>query len=254
MPVMNIDLDDGKPPVVFALKPEDAQRFTVFLDTCNGYKKALDAGMEGRTVYQAPKGMRMVPEGDVAELAQLRLRAGGALSLPVPVDIDRLAKAITDTSRGGGESPEQATRRRNLACGEAAGVLRILARELGRAGVAPFDDWLTAQHICDVDPVDDALRAFAEDQTGDNATAIVRAVLESVTADYPDPGRLGIDGVPLQVKELALLLAGICWRIRNGHDARARAQQAVEYLQRKRLLSPLRGEQSDLPPGGKTER
>lgn len=36
MPVFNFDLEDGKQPVTFSLKPEDAARFMNFMAQCNG--------------------------------------------------------------------------------------------------------------------------------------------------------------------------------------------------------------------------
>jgi hypothetical protein len=42
MTVFNMDIEDGKPPVTFTLKPDDAGRFIAFMDECTGYKKALE--------------------------------------------------------------------------------------------------------------------------------------------------------------------------------------------------------------------
>lgn len=39
MPWMNFDLLDGKPPVGFSLKPEDAERFMAFMQECQDAKK-----------------------------------------------------------------------------------------------------------------------------------------------------------------------------------------------------------------------
>ena len=39
MPVFNFDLEDGKPPVTFNLKPEDAARFMGFMAHCEGDQK-----------------------------------------------------------------------------------------------------------------------------------------------------------------------------------------------------------------------
>ena len=39
MPVFNFDLEDGKPPVTFNLKPEDAARFMGFMAQCEGDQK-----------------------------------------------------------------------------------------------------------------------------------------------------------------------------------------------------------------------
>lgn len=44
-------------------------------------------------------------------------------------------------------------------------------------------DWLTAERICDEDHVDEALRAFTEDATGDNATGLILAALTVYAAD-----------------------------------------------------------------------
>jgi hypothetical protein len=38
MPVMNFDLEDGKPPVSFALKQEDADRFAAFMAECEALR------------------------------------------------------------------------------------------------------------------------------------------------------------------------------------------------------------------------
>lgn len=35
MPVMNFDLEDGKPPVSFTLKPDDCARFVAFMKECD---------------------------------------------------------------------------------------------------------------------------------------------------------------------------------------------------------------------------
>lgn len=39
MPQMNFDLEDGKPPVSFVLKPEDCARFVAFMRECDEGKK-----------------------------------------------------------------------------------------------------------------------------------------------------------------------------------------------------------------------
>lgn len=39
MPVMNFDLEDGKPPVSFTLKPADVQRFVAFMGECHAANK-----------------------------------------------------------------------------------------------------------------------------------------------------------------------------------------------------------------------
>ena len=41
MPVMNFDLEDGLPPVNFALSPEDAERFMAFMDECHEIKNSM---------------------------------------------------------------------------------------------------------------------------------------------------------------------------------------------------------------------
>lgn len=43
MPVMNFDLEDGKAPVSFTLKPEDAERFMAFMNECNKAVKDMEA-------------------------------------------------------------------------------------------------------------------------------------------------------------------------------------------------------------------
>lgn len=43
-------------------------------------------------------------------------------------------------------------------------------------------EWNEAQRICDLPAVDEALRGFSEDPTGDNGTCLVRAILEAASA------------------------------------------------------------------------
>lgn len=47
MPVMNFDLEDGKPPVTFTLKESDTVRFMAFMAEC-------DRALEGRAAKPAP--------------------------------------------------------------------------------------------------------------------------------------------------------------------------------------------------------
>lgn len=54
-----------------------------------------------------------------------------------------------------------------------------------------FSAWLPALAIVDAPAVDEALRIYAEDQTGDNATAIVAAVLEAASGATELPRPLG---------------------------------------------------------------
>lgn len=67
MPVFNFDLEDGKPPVTFNLKPEDAARFMGFMAQCEGDQKdaARYRWMRATTNYVTSKGQRIeltVPE------------------------------------------------------------------------------------------------------------------------------------------------------------------------------------------------
>jgi len=43
-------------------------------------------------------------------------------------------------------------------------------------------DWVECERIADLPAVDEALRGFSEDATGDNGTCVVRAVLEAIAA------------------------------------------------------------------------
>ncbi|KRB73477.1 hypothetical protein [Noviherbaspirillum sp. Root189] len=45
--------------------------------------------------------------------------------------------------------------------------------------------WVEAQRICDLPAVDEAIRGFIEDQTGDNATCMVREILSASQAVQP---------------------------------------------------------------------
>ncbi len=55
--------------------------------------------------------------------------------------------------------------------------------EAARAGCTPInDEWAYAQEIADEPLVNEALRAFSEDSTGDNATCLVREVLRAKAA------------------------------------------------------------------------
>lgn len=61
-------------------------------------------------------------------------------------------------------------------------------------------NWLEAQRICDLPTVDEAIRNLLEDQTGDNATGVVVAVLEAVAkanAASPEAMALGQIGALL---------------------------------------------------------
>lgn len=51
-----------------------------------------------------------------------------------------------------------------------------------QAAVVPDGEWQRAQAICDMPAVDEAIRGFTEDSTGDNATMIVREVMRALTA------------------------------------------------------------------------
>jgi hypothetical protein len=229
---MNIDLEDGKPPVTFSLKSEDAQRFMAFMDTCNGYKLALDAGMESRTVYRAPEGMRMVPEGDVAELARLRLQEARESRL---------------------QNAQQAQENFGATLQQFVSAVNTAA---AAAPVIPAT-WADAERLVGFASVDEALTAFAHDSTGDNATAIVLAVLESM-ADMSTPAaqqahqRLGFGDVPLLVAELAMFIRMIASKVRGGRDATEVIGKALECQRQHGLGSPLRGEQAAIPVGVKT--
>lgn len=52
--------------------------------------------------------------------------------------------------------------------------------------------WAVSQHICDLPEVDKAIRGFVEDQTGDNATMIVREVMRVLAARMLPEGFLHI--------------------------------------------------------------
>lgn len=183
---------------------------------------ALEAGMESRTVYRAPDGMRMVPEGDVAELARLRLQTGGC-------------GACGD------------------ACASRAGQCR-LAEESPPVTAT----WADAERLVGFASVDEALTAFSQDSTGDNATCIVLAVLEAMS-DICAPAAqkanlsLGFADTPLLVAELAMFIRIIASKVRNGRDATEVIGKALECQRQHGLGSPLRGGNADLPLGGKTD-
>lgn len=69
----------------------------------------------------------------------------------------------------------------DIAAAEAAQSVGQADRHDNDAGAT----WAEAQRICDLPPVDEAIRAFVDDNTGDNATAIVATVLEAVNAQQP---------------------------------------------------------------------
>lgn len=46
-------------------------------------------------------------------------------------------------------------------------------------GVAPSDEWAEAERVRDLPAVDDAIRNFLIDSTGDNSTAVVREILRA---------------------------------------------------------------------------
>ena len=48
-----------------------------------------------------------------------------------------------------------------------------------RGAMQALDEWNEAQRICDLPGVDEALRNFGDDPTGDNATCVVRAALRA---------------------------------------------------------------------------
>jgi hypothetical protein len=54
-----------------------------------------------------------------------------------------------------------------------------------QAAVVPDGEWQRAQAICDMPAVDEAIRGFTEDSTGDNATMIVREVMRALAAPSP---------------------------------------------------------------------
>jgi len=43
---MNFDLDDGRKPVSFTLKPDDCERFMEFMSNCSAQKRQLEEAME----------------------------------------------------------------------------------------------------------------------------------------------------------------------------------------------------------------
>lgn len=57
------------------------------------------------------------------------------------------------------------------------------AGQAGQVAVSAQFDWMKAERIRDEDHVDNALRAFREDPTADNATGIIQAALTVWTAD-----------------------------------------------------------------------
>ncbi len=61
MPVFNFDLEDGKPPVTFNLKPEDAARFIGFMAQCEGDQKdaARYRWLRATTNHITSKGRRI---------------------------------------------------------------------------------------------------------------------------------------------------------------------------------------------------
>lgn len=52
-------------------------------------------------------------------------------------------------------------------------------------GVAPVSEWAEAERIRDLPDVDEAIRNMLEDQTGDNSTCMVRAVLAAAGVAIP---------------------------------------------------------------------
>jgi hypothetical protein len=61
-----------------------------------------------------------------------------------------------------------------------------LAREWVQAGPVPVV-WDEAQRVCDLPAVDEAIRTLLEDHTGDNATCLVRVVLQSAASVATGP-------------------------------------------------------------------
>jgi len=59
-----------------------------------------------------------------------------------------------------------------------------LERQLYAAKLPVDVDWLTCERVSNEDHVDEAIRTFVEDQTGDNATGIILAALTVFLADY----------------------------------------------------------------------
>jgi hypothetical protein len=52
--------------------------------------------------------------------------------------------------------------------------------------VTPVDEWAEAERIRDLPDIDEALRNLLEDNTDDNATCVVRAVMRALGVNLPD--------------------------------------------------------------------
>lgn len=113
---------------------------------------------------------------------QLRSRIQDAV-LPVISDlraeVARLQAALAEQDAQLAKKPCQYAR-----CVEHNRLTAALAdRDAKQVDKAGQFDWMNAERIRDEDHVDEALRAFREDPTGDNATGIIQAALTVWNAD-----------------------------------------------------------------------
>ena len=74
-------------------------------------------------------------------------------------------------------------------------------------------DWKLAEGVRDLPAVEEAIRAFLEDHTGDNATCMVRAILEAAQGAPEDPVALNEDPATSAMKKLVgdAPICGIEW-------------------------------------------
>lgn len=86
----------------------------------------------------------------------------------------------------------------NMAIGHCTEAIRALRSETGKQAEKPegeattvlqlkrmIDEWEHCEKIANIQSVDDALRGFSEDPTGDNGIYVVREILRHAKADQP---------------------------------------------------------------------
>jgi hypothetical protein len=123
MPVMNFDLEDGKPPVTFTLKEADTVRFMAFMAECN---RALSK-------QQTEAAKPAVPE-------PLPVAQGKWLTEEDMAWLIRFSETCEDSDSGGYDVPKD--RMRRLA---EIGVVRSLG--FGRYETTAFGNYVVETHF-----------------------------------------------------------------------------------------------------------
>ena len=131
-----------------------------------------------------PSTGRFVVIGTPAEVARLLENApGSAQSSESP---EHLTMRLGRVAKAAGVTTYDHWSHEQMAEG-AVTILGDIARVLEKGASAAPADWSECERLADVPAVDEALRGFSDDPTGDNGTNVVCAVLEAMAAPAVRP-------------------------------------------------------------------